>query len=263
MLTKRLVPCLDVHDGRVVKGVRFVDLRDAGDPVEQARFYDASGADELVFLDISATVEARGTMREVVRRTADELGIPLTVGGGVRTVGDAGAMLDAGADKVGVNSAALARPALLADIAGRYGAQCAVLAVDARRTGTTASGWEVFSHGGRTATGRCAVAWAAEGEARGAGEILATSMDRDGTRDGYDIELLLALDDALGVPVVASGGAGTAEHLRAGLAEGRASAALAASMFHFRETTVAEAKAYLASHGVAVRPVPTFHPDPA
>ena len=263
MLTKRIVPCLDVHDGRVVKGVRFVDLRDAGDPVEQARFYDASGADELVFLDISATTEARQTMRSVVRRTADELGIPLTVGGGVRTADDAGAMLDAGADKVGVNSAALARPDLLADIAARYGAQCAVLAVDAKRTGRTASGWEVFSHGGRTATGRCAVAWAAEGEARGAGEILATSMDRDGTKGGYDLDLLLALDDALGVPVVASGGAGTAEHLRAGLAEGRASAALAASMFHFRETTVAEAKAYLAAHGVAVRPVPTFHPDPA
>ncbi|HEX9952546.1 MAG TPA: imidazole glycerol phosphate synthase subunit HisF [Rubricoccaceae bacterium] len=262
MLTKRIVPCLDVHDGRVVKGVRFVDLRDAGDPVEQARFYDASGADELVFLDISATTEARQTMRAVVRRTADELGIPLTVGGGVRTADDAGAMLDAGADKVGVNSAALARPDLLADIAARYGAQCAVLAVDAKRTGRTASGWEVFSHGGRTPTGRCAVAWAAEGEARGAGEILATSMDRDGTRDGYDLDLLLSLDDALGVPVVASGGAGTAEHLRAGLAEGRASAALAASMFHFRETTVAEAKAYLAAHGVAVRPAPVLSGTP-
>ncbi len=256
MLTKRIVPCLDVHDGRVVKGVQFVNLRDAGDPVEQARVYDAAGADELVFLDISATTEARQTMRAVVRATADALGIPLTVGGGVRTADDAGAMLDAGADKVGVNSAALGRPDLLADIAGRYGAQCAVLAVDARRTGTTASGWEVFSHGGRTATGRCAIAWAAEGEARGAGELLATSMDRDGTRDGYDLELLLALDDALTIPVIASGGAGTAEHLRAGLVDGRASAALAASMFHFRDTTVAEVKATLAAHGVAVRPIP-------
>ena len=256
LLTKRLVPCLDVHDGRVVKGVQFVDLVDAGDPVEQARFYDASGADELVFLDISATHEARATMRGVVRRTADELGIPLTVGGGVRTADDMGAMLDAGADKVGVNSAALARPAVLGEGAARYGAQCVVLAVDAKRTGRTASGWEVFSHGGRTATGRCAVAWASEGEARGAGEILATSMDRDGTRDGYDLELLLALDAVLSIPVVASGGAGTAEHLRAGLQEGRADAALAASMFHFRETTVAEAKAFLAAHGVAVRPAP-------
>ncbi len=258
MLAKRIVPCLDVHDGRVVKGVQFVDLRDAGDPVEQARFYDVSGADELVFLDISATTEARATMRDVVRRTADELGIPLTVGGGVRTADDAGAMLDAGADKVGVNSAALARPDLITDIAGRYGAQCAVLAVDARRTGTTASGWEVFSHGGRTATGRCAVEWATEGEARGAGELLATSMDRDGTKGGYDLELLLALDGVLGIPVIASGGAGTAEHLRAGLVEGRASAALAASMFHFRETTVAEVKTYLAEHGVAVRPDPVL-----
>ena len=255
MLTKRIVPCLDVHDGRVVKGVQFVDLVDAGDPVAQARFYDASGADELVFLDISATHEARATMRDVVRRTADELGIPLTVGGGVRTADDMGAMLDAGADKVGINSAALARPELLAEGAARYGAQCVVLAVDAKRTGATPSGWEVFSHGGRTPTGRDAVAWAAEGERRGAGEILATSMDRDGTKDGYDLELLLALDAVLTIPVVASGGAGTAEHLRAGLAEGRADAALAASMFHFRETTVAEAKAYLAAHGVAVRPV--------
>ena len=263
VLTKRLVPCLDVHDGRVVKGVQFVDLVDAGDPVEQARFYDASGADELVFLDISATHEARATMRGVVRRTADELGIPLTVGGGVRTADDMGAMLDAGADKVGVNSAALARPAVLGEGAARYGAQCVVLAVDAKRTGRTASGWEVFSHGGRTATGRCAVQWAAEGEARGAGEVLATSMDRDGTRDGYDLDLLLALDGALSVPVIASGGAGTAEHLRAGLTDGRASAALAASMFHFRETTVAEAKAFLAAHGVAVRPGPGSPGAPA
>ena len=256
MLAKRIVPCLDVHGGRVVKGVQFVDLRDAGDPVEQAAFYDASGADELVFLDISATTEARETTRETVRRTADRLGIPLTVGGGVRTANDMGRMLDAGADKVGVNSAALARPGVLADGAARYGAQCVVLAVDAKRTGATPSGWEVFSHGGRAATGRCAVAWAAEGERRGAGEILATSMDRDGTRGGYDIELLQALDDVLGVPVVASGGAGTAEHIAAGLTEGRASAALAASMFHFRDTSVAEVKALLASRGVAVRPTP-------
>ena len=254
MLAKRIVPCLDVHDGRVVKGVQFVDLVDAGDPVEQARFYDASGADELVFLDITATHEGRETMRDVLRRAADEVFIPLTVGGGVRAVEDVGRMLEAGADKVSVNSAALGDPDLLARAADAYGAQCVVLAVDAKRTGGTASGWEVFSHGGRRPTGRDAVAWAEEGAARGAGELLVTSMDRDGTRAGYDLDLLRALDAVVSVPVIASGGAGTLEHLRAGLVEGRADAVLAASMFHFRETTVAEAKAYLASAGVAVRP---------
>lgn len=255
VLTKRIVPCLDVHDGRVVKGVQFVDLVDAGDPVEQARFYDASGADEVVFLDITATHEGRRSMHDVIRETADEVFIPLTVGGGVRTVEDVRAMLHAGADKVGVNSAALARPALLTEAADAFGAQCIVLAVDAKRTGATASGWEVFTHGGRRPTGLDAVDWAAEGAGRGAGELLVTSMDRDGTKAGYDLDLLRAIDARVSVPVIASGGAGTLEHLRAGLVEGRADAALAASMFHFRETTVAEAKAFLADAGVAVRPV--------
>ncbi|WP_420457033.1 imidazole glycerol phosphate synthase subunit HisF [Rubrivirga sp.] len=255
MLAKRIVPCLDIHDGRVVKGVQFVDLVDAGDPVEQARFYDASGADEVVFLDISATHEGRATLRDVIRRAADEVFIPLTVGGGVRAVEDVRALLDAGADKVAINSAALADPDLLTRAADAFGAQCVVLAIDAKRTGATESGWEVFSHGGRTATGRDAIAWATEGVRLGAGELLATSMDRDGTRQGYDLDLLRALDDAVDVPVIASGGAGTLDHLAAGLTEGRADAVLAASMFHFRETTVAEAKAHLVAAGVAVRPV--------
>ena len=254
MLAKRIVPCLDVHDGRVVKGVQFVDLVDAGDPVEQARFYDASGADEVVFLDITATHEGRRTMHDVVRETADEVFIPLTVGGGVRTVEDVRGMLHAGADKVGVNSAALATPALLTEAADAFGAQCVVLAIDAKRTGATESGWEVFTHGGRRATGLDAVAWAAEGVDRGAGELLVTSMDRDGTKQGYDLDLLRALDARGSAPVIASGGAGTLDHLRAGLVEGRADAVLAASMFHFRETTVAEAKAYLTEAGVPVRP---------
>ena len=262
MLAKRIVPCLDVHDGRVVKGVQFVDLVDAGDPVEQARFYDASGADELVFLDISATHEGRATMRDVLRRAADEVFIPLTVGGGVRAVEDVRLMLEAGADKVSVNSAALQDPDLLSRAADAFGAQCVVLAVDAKRTGATESGWEVFTHGGRRPTGRDAVTWAEEGARRGAGELLVTSMDRDGTRAGYDLDLLRALDAVVSVPVIASGGAGTLEHLREGLVEGRADAVLAASMFHFRETTVAEAKAHLAAAGVAVRqpaeaPAPT------
>ena len=264
MLAKRIVPCLDVHDGRVVKGVQFVDLVDAGDPVEQARFYNESGADELVFLDITATHEGRETMHDVVRRTADEVFIPLTVGGGVRTVDDMRAMLEAGADKVSVNSAALADPDLLARGADAFGAQCVVLAVDAKRTGQTESGWEVFTHGGRRATGLDAVAWAVAGAEGGAGELLVTSMDRDGTRAGYDLDLLRALDARVTVPVIASGGAGGLDDLRAGLVEGRADAVLAASMFHFRETTVAEAKAYLADAGVEVRPVePRPAPHPA
>ena len=255
MLTKRIIPCLDVHGGRVVKGVQFVDLVDAGDPVEQARFYDASGADELVFLDITATHERRRTMHDVVRRTADHVFIPLTVGGGIRTVEDVRAMLAAGADKVSVNSAALADPDLIARGADAFGSQCMVVAVDAKRTGATDSGWEVFTHGGRRATGLDAVAWAREAEQRGAGELLVTSMDRDGTRTGYDLDLLRALDATVTVPVIASGGAGTLDHLRAGLQDGRADAVLAASMFHFRETTVADAKDYLAEAGVAVRPI--------
>ncbi|PAP76911.1 imidazole glycerol phosphate synthase subunit HisF [Rubrivirga marina] len=254
MLAKRIVPCLDIHDGRVVKGVQFVDLVDAGDPVEQARFYDASGADEVVFLDITATHEGRATLYDTIRRAADEVFIPLTVGGGVRTVEDVRNLLEAGADKVAINSAALADPDLLTRAADAFGAQCVVLAIDAKRTGTTASGWEVFTHGGRKPTGRDAVAWAAEGARLGAGELLVTSMDRDGTKIGYDLDLLRALDAVVDVPVIASGGAGTLDHLAEGLTEGRADAVLAASMFHFREVTVAEAKAHLAEAGVPVRP---------
>lgn len=255
MLAKRIVPCLDIHDGRVVKGVQFVDLVDAGDPVEQARFYDASGADEVVFLDISATHEGRATLVDIIRRAADEVFIPLTVGGGVRAVEDVRRLLEAGADKVAINSAALADPDLLTRAADAFGAQCVVLAIDAKRTGDTPSGWEGFTHGGRKPTGRDAVAWAAEGVRLGAGELLVTSMDRDGTKAGYDLDLLRALDEAVDVPVIASGGAGTLDHLAEGLTEGRADAVLAASMFHFRETTVAEAKAHLAAAGVPIRPV--------
>ena len=255
MLAKRIVPCLDIHDGRVVKGVQFVDLVDAGDPVEQARFYDASGADEVVFLDISATHEGRATLVDIIRRAADEVFIRLTVGGGVRAVEDVRRLLEAGADKVAINSAALVDPDLLTRAADAFGAQCVVLAIDAKRTGATPSGWEVFTHGGRKPTGRDAVAWAAEGVRLGAGELLVTSMDRDGTKAGYDLDLLRALDEAVDVPVIASGGAGTLDHLAEGLTEGRADAVLAASMFHFRETTVAEAKAHLAAAGVPIRPV--------
>lgn len=255
MVAKRIVPCLDLHDGRVVKGVQFVDLVDAGDPVEQARFYDVSGADEVVFLDITATHEGRDTLYDLVRRAADEVFIPLTVGGGVRAVEDVRQLLEAGADKVAINSAALRDPDLLTRAADAFGSQCVVLAIDAKRTGATASGWEVFTHGGRKATGTDAIAWAAEGVRRGAGELLVTSMDRDGTKEGYDLDLLRALDDAVDVPVIASGGAGTLDDLADGLTEGRADAVLAASMFHFREVTVAEAKAHLAERGVAVRPV--------
>ncbi|MGB3542885.1 imidazole glycerol phosphate synthase subunit HisF [Rubrivirga sp.] len=257
MLAKRIVPCLDIHDGRVVKGVQFVDLVDAGDPVEQARFYDASGADELVFLDITATHEDRSAIIDVIRRAADEVFIPLTVGGGVRSVEDVRTFLEAGADKVSINSAALRDPDLLTRAAETFGSQCVVLAIDAKRTGDTESGWEVFTHGGRRATGRDAVAWAVEGARLGAGELLVTSMDRDGTKAGYDLDLLRALDDAVDVPVIASGGAGTLSDLEDGLVHGRADAVLAASMFHFRETTVAEAKAHLEAAGVRVRPVET------
>ena len=239
----------------MVKGVQFVDLVDAGDPVEQARFYDASGADEVVFLDISATHEGRATLVDIIRRAADEVFIPLTVGGGVRAVEDVRRLLEAGADKVAINSAALVDPDLLTRAADAFGAQCVVLAIDAKQTGATPSGWEVFTHGGRKPTGRDAVAWAAEGVRLGAGELLVTSMDRDGTKAGYDLDLLRALDEAVDVPVIASGGAGTLDHLAEGLTEGRADAVLAASMFHFRETTVAEAKAHLAAAGVPIRPV--------
>jgi cyclase len=251
MLAKRIIPCLDVKDGRVVKGVRFVDLRDAGDPVEAAMAYDAQGADELVFLDITASHEDRDTMLDVVRRTAEGIYMPLTVGGGIRTVEDVRRLLRAGADKVSLNTAALARPEIIRDAAERFGSQCIVVAIDAKRATPTA--WHVFTHGGRRATGRDAVAWAREAVALGAGEILLTSMDRDGTKDGYDLELTRAVSDAVTVPVIASGGAGSLEHFYEALVDGRADAALAASLFHFGIHTIAEAKRYLADRGVEVR----------
>ena len=252
MHLKRVIPCLDVDAGRVVKGTNFVDLRDAGDPVALAERYDGGGADELVFLDITATHEKRDTMVELARRTADNVFIPFTIGGGIRSVADAQAVLDAGADKVSVNSAAVARPGLIDELAERFGAQCVVLAIDAKARDDSA-GWEVFVAGGRTPTGRDAVAWAVEGTGRGAGEILLTSMDRDGTNDGYDLAVTGAVAAAVDVPVIASGGAGELEHLVEALRAG-ADAALCASIFHYGRHTVAEAKAHLAGAGVAVRP---------
>jgi cyclase len=246
----RVIPCLDVHAGRVVKGVNFVDLIDAGDPVEQARAYDAAGADELCFLDIGASHEGRDTIVDVVRRTAEVCFMPLTVGGGVRTADDARALLLAGADKVAVNSAAVARPEVVADIADRFGSQCCVASVDARRNGDR---WEVFTHGGRKATGIDAVAHAARLAELGAGEILVTSMDRDGTRDGYDLALTRAIADAVSVPVVASGGVGKLSDLVAGIRDGHAQAVLAASIFHFGEASIADAHAALAAAGIPVR----------
>jgi imidazole glycerol-phosphate synthase subunit HisF len=246
---KRVIPCMDVDAGRVVKGTRFIDIRDAGDPVELAAFYDREGADELVFLDITATSDKRGTVVELARRAADEVFVPFTIGGGVREVADAQAVLDAGADKVSVNSAAVARPGLVDELATRFGEQCVVLAVDAKRAGDR---WEVYVAGGRTPTGRDAVAWAVEGVERGAGEILLTSMDRDGTKDGYDLALTRAISEAVDVPVIASGGVGTPEHMVDGFAAG-ADAALAASIFHFGEYSVAAVKKHLAAAGVRVR----------
>ena len=251
MLAKRIIPCLDVDRGRVVKGVRFVSLRDAGDPVEAAKAYNDAGADELVFLDITASHERRPILLDVVARTAAEAFMPLTVGGGIRTVEDVRALLAAGADKVSVNTAAVERPALVDEAAGRFGDQCIVVAVDAKRQG---EGWEVFTHGGRTPTGRDAVAWAREAVRRGAGELLLTSMDRDGTQQGYDLELTRAVSEAVRVPVIASGGAGTPEHFYEALTEGRADAALAASLFHFGALSVPDVKRYLATRGVIVRP---------
>ncbi len=247
---KRVIPCLDVDAGRVVKGVGFVDLRDAGDPVELACRYDGAGADELVLLDITATSDKRDTVVELARRAADDVFIPFTIGGGIRSVADAQAVLDAGADKVSVNSAALARPELLDELAGTFGAQCVVLAIDAKRTGE--STWEAYVAGGRTATGRDAVAWAAEGVERGAGEILLTSMDRDGTNDGYDLELTSTVAEAVTVPVIASGGAGELSHLTEAVQAG-ADAVLCASIFHYGHHTVAEAKASMARAGIPVR----------
>jgi cyclase len=250
----RVIPCLDVDQGRVVKGVRFLDLVDAGDPVALAARYDAEGADEVVFLDITASADARDTIVEVARRTAEEVFIPFTVGGGVRTVDDARRLLRAGADKIGVNTAAVNRPGIVDELAREFGAQCVVVAIDARRRPNGGAGWQVYTHGGRTPVERDAVGWAVECERRGAGEILLTSMDRDGTRDGYDLELTRAVVDAVGVPVIASGGVGTLDHLVDGAVAGGADAVLAASIFHFGEHTVAEAKEHLATHGVVVRP---------
>ncbi|OHE77549.1 MAG: imidazole glycerol phosphate synthase subunit HisF [Verrucomicrobia bacterium GWF2_62_7] len=251
MLAPRIIPCLDVAAGRVVKGVQFVAIRDAGDPVEVATEYDRQGADELVFLDITASHERRGIMFEVARRVAETIFLPFTVGGGLRTVEDIRAMLAAGADKVSLNTAAVQNPQLISDGAAQFGTQCIVVAIDARRAAP--GRWEVFVHGGRTATGRDAVAWAREAQQRGAGEILLTSMDCDGTKDGFDIPLTAAVSAAVGIPVIASGGAGTVEHLRAGLQEGGAAAVLAASIFHYKETTVGEVKRALAAHGIPVR----------
>jgi cyclase len=249
-LAKRVIPCLDVDHGRVVKGVNFVNLRDAGDPAELAARYDSDSADELVFLDITASSEGRDILLDAVRRTADTVFIPLTVGGGLRGLDDIDRMLRAGADKVSLNTAALDWPELITESAGRFGEQCIVVAVDARRQG---AGWNVHSHGGRTDTGRDVIEWVREAADRGAGEILLTSMDRDGTQDGYDIELTSHVVAAVPVPVIASGGAGEPEHLRAVLTDGRADAALAASIFHDRIHPVPETKAYLRAHGVEVR----------
>jgi cyclase len=250
MLTRRIIPCLDVKDGRVVKGVQFVGLRDAGDPVECAAAYDAQGADEVCFLDISASHEGRATLVDVVARTADQVFAPLTVGGGVREVEDVRRLLNAGADKIAINTAAVQKPELVEAAADRFGSQAIVVAVDARRSG---AGWEVYVHGGRTPTGLDAVDWAARVAALGAGEILLTSMDRDGTRAGYDLELTRAVAERVPVPVVASGGVGTLEHLAEGLLEGKADAVLAASIFHFGEHTVGSVKKYLAGRGLPVR----------
>ena len=260
MLAKRIIPCLDVDHGRVVKGVNFVDIRDAGDPVELAARYDREGADELVFLDITASSDDRDTMVDVVRRTAEEVFIPFTVGGGIRTVDDARRMLRAGADKVSVNTAAVQRPELIGEIAAEFGAQCVVCAIDAKaRPAPDESacqrpdGWEVVIHGGRTRTGLDVLAWVREAVERGAGEVLLTSMDRDGTRNGFDVALTRAVADAVPVPVIASGGVGTLDHLADGLIDGGADAVLAASIFHFGDHTVAEAKDVLAARGLTVR----------
>ena len=250
MLAKRIIPCLDVNQGRVVKGVKFVNLRDAGDPVEAAKAYNAAGADELVFLDITASHEERPIILDVVARTAAEAFMPLTVGGGVRSIDDIRALLNAGADKVSLNTSAVERPEFVSEAADRFGAQCIVVAIDAKRAG---AGWEVFTRGGRAPTGKDAVAWAKDAERRGAGEILLTSMDRDGTKAGYDIELTRAIADAVRVPVIASGGAGAVEHFAQALTDGRADAALAASLFHFGELTIRQVKEYLASKQVSVR----------
>lgn len=250
-LAKRIIPCLDIHAGRVVKGVRFIDLRDAGDSVAHARFYEEEGADELVFLDITASYEGRAILLDVVRRVAEVLSIPFTVGGGIRDVEDFRALLRAGADKVSINTAAVQHPERITEAARRFGAQCVVVAIDAKRVGP--GRWEVYIHGGRTPTGLDAVEWAREVERRGAGEILLTSIDTDGTQEGYDLELTRAVAEAVGIPVIASGGAGAPEHFYEVFTTGKADAALAASVFHFRQLRIADVKAYLAEQGIPVR----------
>lgn len=253
MLKTRIIPCLDVDNGRVVKGVNFVDLIDAGDPVEQAKLYDAQGADELCFLDITATHEGRGTIIDVVERTADQVFMPLTVGGGVREVANIRALLNAGADKVAINSAAVKNPDFVKEAADKCGSQCIVVAVDAKEKADGSAGWEIFTHGGRNPTGLDAVEWAQRMVEYGAGELLLTSMDRDGTRAGFNLDLTRAVSDAVGVPVIASGGVGNLQHLVEGVQQGHASAVLAASIFHFGDHTIAEAKQAMHDAGIAVR----------
>jgi cyclase len=250
MLAKRIIPCLDVKSGRVVKGTQFADLKDAGDPVANARVYDEQGADEIAFLDITASYEERDILIDIVRRTAEKIFIPLTVGGGIKRLEDIRNLLKAGADKVSINTAAVRDPHFVERASKRFGSQCIVIAIDAKRKG---EGWEVFTHGGRVSTGINAVLWAKRMEEMGAGEILLTSMDRDGTKDGYDIELTRAISEQVGIPVIASGGVGTLEHLYEGLVFGKADAVLAASIFHYREFTIAQVKSFLKEKGVTVR----------
>ena len=253
MLTKRIIPCLDVKDGRVVKGTRFLDLKDAGDPVEVAKEYDRQGADELTFLDITASHEKRGIMLDVVRRTAEDVFMPLTVGGGVSTVEDIRELLKAGADKVAINTAAIRNPDFVKEAAAMFGSQCIVVAIDAKRTSPSEKKWKIYTHGGRNKTGIDAIEWAKKMADFGAGELLLTSMDRDGTKDGFDLELTSAVSKAVAIPVIASGGVGSPEHIFEGFAKGKADAALAASIFHFGEYTVGEVKDYLKERGLTVR----------